>query len=162
MEILSRFTDSNLDLKILRRSFIGFFVIVLFFIPIDLTLISWKARGEAISELQSQDLQMLKTQPLEPLSSYEEAFHRSGLFGLYTYASNLPVFKSSIQELMKDLRLKGIVIIDQAEAIIEDAKTQKSTFLKAGHQIGELTVKEINDGAVVLSYYGEEKEMRIQ
>ena len=72
------------------------------------------------------------------------------------------VTKSSIAELSKDYRLKGVVIVDEPEAIIEDARTQKSQFVKVGDSVGEMKVKEVREGAAVLSYYGEEKEMRIE
>ncbi len=164
--MLNQFIDIYLDMKILRNGFIFCFLGVILLTCADVISLSFKAHSFAKNTVLDPRLKhsgMTRDKSsLEPLSSYEEAFQKSALFGLYTEAANLPVFKSSIQELTKDLRLKGIVVLDQAEAIIEDARTQKNTFLKTGDSIGELTVKEIKDGAIVLSYYGEEKELKIQ
>lgn len=153
--------ETVLDLKLLRKSFLGISLGILAFIPVDLVMIASKGKVEPNSEPQAQ-ADTVNASSLESLSSYESAFQKSVLFGLYHPESNLPVLQSSIAELAKDYRLKGIIILDEPEAILEDARTQKSTFVKIGDKVGELTVKEIKEGSLVLSYYGEEKEMRIE
>ena len=51
--------------------------------------------------------------------------------------------------------------MDEPEAIVEDAKTQKSLFVKIGDPLGDLVVKEIKEGYIVLSYVGEEIRLEI-
>lgn len=164
--------ESLVDLRLLKKGLLGLSLGVLALIPVDLATLPLSARGgfafggkgEAPMKTGSavQEKSLFSSTPSEPLSAYESSFQKSSLFGLATPEAPLPVFQSSIAELVKDLRLKGVVILDEAEAIIEDARTQKGAFVKAGEKIGELTVKEIKEGAIVLSYYGEDKEMRIE
>ena len=50
----------------------------------------------------------------------------------------------------------------EPEAIIEDAKTQKTLFVKAGEPLGDLTVKEVKEGVVILASSGGEISLKIQ
>ena len=65
-------------------------------------------------------------------------------------------------ELVKDYRLKGVMIMGEPEAIVEDARTQKSVFVKAGEKLGDLTVKEIKEGQIVLSLAGGEVKLEMR
>jgi len=160
MSIRSLF-ESSLDLKLMRNGFFTLSLIALLFMPLDLIRLSQKERADA-SVGGVFPSASLSQSSLESLSTYEEALKGSRIFGFVDAQASLPAIQSSIAELMKDLRLKGVVILDEPEAIIEDARTQKSTFVKEEDKIGELTVKEIKEGVVVLAYCGEEKELRIQ
>lgn len=104
----------------------------------------------------------LKTDQVEPLSSYLQIFDRSTLFGNAASAGSMPVLQASAVELIKDYRLKGVILGGEAEAIVEDVKTQKTSFIKIGDQVGDLTVKEIKEGMIVLSYFGGEAKLEIQ
>ena len=160
MNIRSLF-ESSLDLKLIRNGFFTLSLVGLLFIPLDLVRLSQKERADASVGGALPFGSSFSGSSPEPLSSYEEALKGSRIFGYADPQTSLPAIQSSIAELVKDLRLKGVVILDEAEAIIEDARTQKSAFVKTGDKVGELTVKEIKEGVVVLTYYGEEREMRI-
>ena len=73
-----------------------------------------------------------------------------------------PVLQASLTELVKDYRLKGVILMDEPEAIIEDARTQATIILKKGERLGDLSVKEIKEGLIVLTYLGEEVKMEIK
>jgi hypothetical protein len=98
---------------------------------------------------------------MKPLDSYESAFQAGGLLGIAA-PTGLTALKSSIAELAKDYRLQGVVVLDQPEAILQDARTQKTVFVKKGDRLGELTIKEIKEAAVILACYGEETVLQIQ
>jgi len=159
---IEQVTENLLDLNLIRRSFFILSLTILLFIPLDLVRLSQKEKADASTGGALSPGLSLGKESLEPLSVYEESLKGSRLFGFAETPSSLPAIQSSIAELTKDYRLKGVVILDEPEAIIEDARTQKSTFVKSGDKMGELTVKEIREGVVVLAYYGEEKELRIQ
>lgn len=148
------------DLKLLRKSFLLFSLTVFCFIPFDLLALSFEGKPKLAPGALASIPDSIS--PPESLSSYEQAFQTSSFFGLAKPDAPLSVLKSSIAELTKDYRLKGVVIMDQSEAIVEDARTQKSTFVRVGDKLGELEVKEIKEGSIILTYYGEEKEMRIE
>lgn len=151
---------SVIELGLMRKTLMGLVLGVLIFIPLDLGFTSLGTKvtisktsnpGNASSDFS-----------LEPLSFYEEPFQKAILFGFSSPQVPLTVLRTSIAELAKDYRLKGVVILDEAEAIFEDARTQKIIFLKEGERLGELEIRDIKEGSVVLGYYGEEKEMRIE
>lgn len=66
------------------------------------------------------------------------------------------VTKSTLSELAANLRLAGIIVDKQPQAIIEDTKQKKTYFLSKGDFIGEIKVEDILESKVILSY-GEEK-----
>lgn len=154
--------ESLVELRLLKKGLLGLSLGVLALIPVDLATLPFKGVAPIKTNSPVQEKSVSFSTSSESLSSYEASFQKSSLFGLATPETPLPVFKSSIAELTKDYRLKGVVILDQPEAILEDARTQKSTFVKVGDKLGELTIKEIREGAIVLEYYGETKEMRIE
>lgn len=64
--------------------------------------------------------------------------------------------KSNLEELASNLRLAGIILDKQPQAIIEDTKLKKTYFLNKGDYIGEIKVEDILEGKVILSY-GQDK-----
>jgi len=62
---------------------------------------------------------------------------------------------SSLQELIKDLKLVGIVPGDEPQAIIEDKKSGQTFFLKEGEEMQNMKIEKISTGRVLLSYDGE-------
>jgi type II secretory pathway component PulC len=152
--------ESFLDFKLLKRVLIGFSVLILLFIPIDFLYFRFSHQTSRESVVQNQPA--LGPSTFEHQDAYESSIQSSAVFGLATPEGSLTVLKSSMAELTKDYRLKGVMIVGEPEAIMEDARTQKSIFVKEGDLLGDLKVKEIKEGAVILTYYGEEKELRIQ
>ena len=63
--------------------------------------------------------------------------------------------ESNLRDMVKDLRLVGIMPGDEPQAIIEDKKNGQTLFLKKGERIGEAEIKEILDGRVILGYGNE-------
>lgn len=99
---------------------------------------------------------------LEPLQAFQEAIAKGNLFNVTDADSGAIVHKSSMAELVKDYRLKGIALFNAPEGIIEDATTGRSVFVKEGEKLGQVTVKQIKGESVVLSHAGEESELKIQ
>ena len=102
------------------------------------------------------------TTAFEPASSYLSIFNQSTLFGNGASEVSGAAQLVSISELVKDYRLKGTIQMGEPEAIIEDAKTQKTLFVKAGEPLGDLTVKEVKEGVVILATSGGEISLKIQ
>jgi len=66
-----------------------------------------------------------------------------------------------IIEATQDLRLVGISWSDDPDIMIENTKSQKTYFLKKGQTIdNEIKVKAVFKDKVILSYLGEEIELR--
>lgn len=145
------------DLRLLSRIFMGLSAAVLICIPVQ-GLLSINNRTSSLPSQTEIDFSFSE----QPLSFYESAFKQSSLFGTLRNESGPVVTSATLTELTKDLRLKGVVFLDTPEAIFEDARTQKSTFVRVGDSIGELTVAEIKEGGVILTRGSEKKEMRIE
>ena len=152
--------DRHVDLKLAKKVFMALSAVILFILPADLLFVYFSKPMSG--QLQAQTYASLQPSELYPLEAYEPSFQTGGLFGGVVTSSGLTVLKASIHELIKDYRLKGVVILSEPEAIVEDARTQKSIFVKAGQTLGELTVKEVTEGRIVLTCYGEEAEMKIE
>lgn len=148
------FLNSWFEMSVLKKSFKTFsWILVLSTLVQILSVLREQPRAEASAAAALPSA-------VRPLADYEEAFQKNSLFG--AGPNSFSVLKSSISELLKDYRLKGVVLGNEPEAILEDARTQRSVFVKQGASLGELTIKSIQEGAVVFVYYGEEKELKIQ
>lgn len=90
-----------------------------------------------------------------------DVFSGSPLFGVRAVASGLPAIRGSISELSKDYRLQGVMLSGEPEAIVQDTKTNKTVFVRAGDSLGDLKVKSIQEGRMILEYLGEEKGLTI-
>ena len=150
---------SILDLKLLKKSLTGLSLGLLALIPADWMIQTGKGGLQKFSGVPPAPEIHFE---IPPLSSYEAVFERSVFFGAYQPSAAGPVLQQSLEELIKDYRLKGVAILDKPEAIFEDARTQQSIFVREGDKLGEVNVKKIQDGTVILSYFSEEKELRIQ
>ena len=62
-------------------------------------------------------------------------------------------------EMDSKLRLQGIFVGTNPQAIIEDTKSKQVYFLSPGERIGEIELKELLPGKVKLDYYGQETEL---
>ena len=153
--------DQFLDLKVLQKGFLILSLAVSIFIPFDGLWISFKNAAAAPSGANLVLLGPKKN--LESSSFYESVFERDTFFGRVSIHKSESVTKVPVSELAKDLRLKGVILGDEPEAIIEDARIQKTRFVKRNSRMGELTVKVIKESQVVLSAGpGEEITLEIQ
>lgn len=70
--------------------------------------------------------------------------------------------KITINDLIKEYRLKGVALTGEPEAIIQKASDQRMLFVKAGDRLGEMNLKAIEEGRVIVSYEGEERTLSIE
>lgn len=152
--------DNVADLELAKKILLGFSAAALILIPIDGIFIHYRKISN-IGTLPTKASTWV-IEKAESLEIYQEVFNRNTLFGIVTADSQAPVLKASIAELVKDYRLKGVVFLGEPEAILEDAKTQKTTFVKTGQSVGDLKIEEIKEGSMKLSYLGEEVKLEVQ
>jgi len=148
-----------IDLESAKKTFLLLSAVCLILIPADGIRILIKQPAQSKSMVSAPINPIVK---LESEQSYLEAFEASTLFGNGSSAASAPVLQASLTELTKDYRLKGVVLTDDSEAIIEDARTQKTQFVKKGASLGDLVVKEIGEGFIVLTYLGMDTKLEIQ
>lgn len=150
--------EEHLDLKLLKRTLLVVLGVFCFAATVSLL---WKTPGKTRETAKVPFLLNKNESSLRPLSEYEQAIRTSLFFGAEPTKGSLPVLKASMKELTKDFRLKGVVIMDEPEAIVMNARTNESLFVGVGDMLGEVTVKSIEEGRVVLSYFGQEREMKV-
>lgn len=68
--------------------------------------------------------------------------------------------ESKIKKLTGGLKLVGISWSDDPDAMVEDTETARTFFIKRGQMIGEVKVRAIFKDRVILSYFGEEVELK--
>ena len=81
---------------------------------------------------------------------------------IFTSPANQEAEKPAAAEsadMIKDITLVGILAGDNPQAIIEDKKTQKTSYVTKGQFIGELQVEDIQEGKVILNYKGQKLEL---
>ena len=154
-------TQMNLlvDLDLAKKTFLVFSIASLFMIPVDGIGVYLGGTKHNSASLVVQEKSPKK---IEPQEVYLKNFDRSSLFGNASSGTGTPALQVSLTELAKDYRLQGVVLTDEPEAIIQDARTQKTIFVRLGEQLGELKVKEIKEGMVILAYLGEEIKLEIR
>ena len=74
--------------------------------------------------------------------------------------TEMKVTSARILDATETLKLVGISWSNDPDAIIEDTKDTKTFFVKTGQKIGEVKVQAIFKDKVVLSYQGEETELK--
>ncbi len=67
----------------------------------------------------------------------------------------------SLDQVLANYSLSGIVGGDQPQAIIEDKKQGKTFFLKAGDTLGEIRIVAVQDGKVIVAIGDEKAELDI-
>lgn len=99
---------------------------------------------------------------LKPLSYYTEQIGKRDLFKPLV-VKGPPEKKqepeATLEELAKDLVLKGIIAGPQPQAIIEEKKTQRTHFLNKGEKIGQIVIEDIEEGKVKLKFQDQEMNL---
>ncbi len=62
-------------------------------------------------------------------------------------------------DLIKSINLVGIISGDNPQAVIEDKKANKTSYLSIGQFIGGLQIENIKEGCVILNYKGQKYEL---
>ena len=107
-----------------------------------------------------------ETSFLKSISYYLERARARDIFKMGLVASKedkkqiteVPV--SVVAEAAKTLKLVGISWSDDPDVIIEDTKQERAYFLKRGQTINDFKIKAIFKDKVILSYRGEEIELK--
>ncbi|MFC1708997.1 hypothetical protein ACFL2J_02910 [Candidatus Omnitrophota bacterium] len=151
------------ELKSLNFTLINRLIIIVAFIAFllllsDLYFHSPQASKQSVLPEPVQKIAALKDKEAKPFSYYQEEIASRELFTPSPVESRVkkvvpegPTFR----ELIKDLKLLGVVSGDKQQVIIEDEKLRKTYFLYIGDTLGEVRVEEVDSNRVVLELDGE-------
>ena len=107
------------------------------------------------------------TSPIKPLSEYENAIAGRDIFHPAWLPSE-PVLgptalaqpdSPAASEFLQTLKLVGIILDKDPQAIIEDRQTQNTFFLHSGEDIKGAKIEAIHKGKVSLNYGGQIVEL---
>lgn len=150
----------HIDADAIKKAFFVLSGVALLLIPVEAIRVYWPKVSSIKAQIAKTEIADL---PVESQSAYLSVFDQGTLFGNPVSASgSSQVLLSSASDLIKDYRLLGVVLGGAAEAIVEDARTQKTNFVKIGDRVGELTVKDIREGFIVLDYLNNDVKLEIQ
>ncbi|MBP7215994.1 MAG: hypothetical protein KBA46_01790 [Candidatus Omnitrophica bacterium] len=159
------------DLKVINRILlVGIAVLVLYFM-VSATFSFMRLKKEVSFTFKAHDVKDVKSPQvnsfLKAASFYLEKARARDIFSMseraasteHTMFSKGPSQK--LQELVEPLRLVGISWSDDPDVMVEDTKNPRTLFLKKGQLIdGKLKVQAVFKDKVILSYNGEEIELR--
>jgi len=104
-------------------------------------------------------------QKSKPYEFYLEGIKNRQIFGSTATAAPVQekekpvVISAESADLIKNINLVGIIAGENAQAVIEDKKIQKTYYLTKGQFMGEFQVEDIQDGKVILNYNGQRLEL---
>ena len=113
----------------------------------------------------------------EPFESYDEIIKKRNIFEFETEESKQPsevvpspeappspppppepVAQTTIQDVTRNLKLVGIVLTKEPEAVVEDSEKNETLFLHKGDQVNGAAIEEIKEGLVVFTLNGQRME----
>lgn len=116
-----------------------------------------------VSEFQEKNLTP-EDNKLKPYSYYSSQFEQRDIFAIASPESNIVASggtSSDIQQVLQDLRLVGVILDHNPQAIIESKIENKTYFLHQGESIRDFRVEVINESKVILSSGPERFELAL-
>ena len=157
-----------INIKVLNKILVLFiFILALYFISdISFSMNNLKKMPEL--ELKVQEgvqLTGLKEGSFlkKTVAYYFEKVRQRNIFKMGSIPTETPVKstnQSKILEVTKNLKLVGISWSEDPDAMIEDTEANKTFFVKRGQNIGKIKIQAIFKDKVILSYSGEEMELK--
>ena len=150
-------------IKSLNFTFINRLIMLVALVGLSLLLFDLFNRPRDLSQSQpvpetKPKILSLEEEKREPYSYYQQEIAKRQLFDSSPTEPRVkkvipsgPTFK----ELIKGLKLLGIVSADRTQVVIEDAKLDNTYFLYTGDYLGQIRVEEIYSDRVVLEFKGE-------
>lgn len=125
---------------------------------------SFRFSEDKASTVDSESLKLPKIS-LKPLSYYEERINRRDIFSGHfqaaqtAEASAATSSTSATPEFFRNLKLRGIIMAEEPQAIIQDAQDKESFFVGLGDGLKEAVVRDITEEKVILEYRGQRVEL---
>jgi hypothetical protein len=158
----------QLDICLLNRGLMVIIgVIIIYFIRS--TAVSWTelkheaAKQYAIASVTKAESGLKEIAAMKGVSYYIGKLSGRDIFRRQPKpdeALNEPVFSTKMADMTANLKLVGISMSDDPDAMVEDTKLEKTFFVKAGSMIGDLRVDEITKDKIVLKYNKELFELK--
>lgn len=158
------------NLKVFTAGIIFFAGLATFFLVVDFWL--GRPRVSAIERLEflakKQGIGDLTMERLDFLAAYLQEIAQRNIFSLPeaplpAVAAGAPTASqpdAELKGLTDQLKVVGIIWSEVPQAIIEDSKSGRTYLVNRGGKVNEARVKDILKDRVILSYDGQEIELR--
>jgi type II secretory pathway component PulC len=160
---------TQIEIKVINRVLeLSIFVLILYLIGnFTISIVNLNKKAGLTFEIKKIAASSVipEASLLKAASFYLEKARTRDIFkmGLASVAESKEILKtpiSKIAEASQYLKLVGISWSEDPDVIIEDTKSKRAYFLKRGQIINDFEVKAIFKDKVILSYNGEEIELR--
>lgn len=148
----------SVNFILINRLIIIIVLVALAWFLYDLYFYSQQISKPLYSPKSGTKIISLKEREIKPYSYYQQEISKRNLFKaelLEPESKKVVPAGSTFKELIKSLKLLGIVSGDSPQVIIEDNKLQKTYFLHAGDYLGEIKIEEIYSDRATLEFKGE-------
>ena len=102
----------------------------------------------------------------QPFENYSQRFETRDIFSAFVVKPEANVEAqpgpSQLQTSVSHLKVSGILLGQSPEAVIEDTNLHQTFFLQVGQQQGDIIVKKIEKGKVLIEYLGQPYELKTQ
>ena len=158
--------EEDVGFNLINRTLLAILFILGIYLLIDFFMVNpsrIKQRLSAFKETEGTVLEMPgePARAVKPVAYYTQSVKSRNLFTAPGAQSGPSLPSPSFMEMISKLKLQGIISGANPQAIIEDTKTKQTYFLKPGQRIGEIELKQILPGKVLLNYNDQEVELAL-
>ncbi|MDD5195107.1 MAG: hypothetical protein PHQ96_05495 [Candidatus Omnitrophica bacterium] len=101
----------------------------------------------------------VKNPGIKPFEFYQQGIINRRVFDNYQAVDEGKPANIATADLIKDMKLVGIISGANPQAVIEDGKTERTFYLNKGQSIDEFLLDDIQEGKIILNYKGERYEL---
>ncbi len=152
--------NQKLNFELVRNFFLAASGVALVLIPCDVLALSFVPAGTfRVAKMQTTAYSFEEAG--ESTEAYSQAVASTRALGKLAAGLSLSPLAGSIDDILGQLRLKGIFSLGGRDAIVEDVQESKTVFLKEGDKYKSLAVKAVGEESLVFTDGVNEREMKI-
>ncbi|MDP3142762.1 MAG: hypothetical protein Q8N14_02285 [Candidatus Omnitrophota bacterium] len=153
--------------KNLKKILISIAIVLVLYISVELLFLRGSDTKLAKTTMRSQGEDKggaIQPSALKPYSYYSAQFDQRDIFETTPYAGSIAkssTVSANLSQLTKDLKLVGVILDNNPQAIIESNTDKKTYFLRKGELINDMKLEVITESKVILSYGNEKIELAL-
>ena len=155
----------KIDLRLANKMAASLCGVITLFLLFDFFRVGVNLKSRFEKMLQaSQSAIKEETRVALPNINLEEVLAQAKRRNVFTFLSAPAKAEASlppnIAEIISNFKLVGIIWSNSPQAMIENAKEQRTFLLSQGEQLGQIKIKKIFQNKVVIEVEGQEQELR--
>lgn len=156
-----------LSFKSLKKILISIAIVLVLYISVELLFLRGSDTKLVRTTMRSQGENKdgaIQPPALKPYSYYAAQFDQRDIFETTPYAGSIAkssTVSANLNQLTKDLKLVGVILDNNPQAIIENNADKKTYFLHKGEFINDMKLEVITESKVILSYGNEKMELAL-